>query len=173
VADDARPGLVRRLNRLTHFAGEHHQEFALLASAADLLDYLGHSAGALHSRDGTTGTLPSREVSSAIALMEADTSHPWSIDEIAQAVSMSASQLSRLFRRDLGTSPAAYLSRARVDRMAELLSTTRIAIASAAQSSGWTNPAVATRAFKRRFGVTPSAFASAYRHERTPMIGAS
>lgn len=163
LPEGANAGLIRRLNRLTYFTGRRQHEFALLASAADLFDFVGSAAGSGGALEGAPRTIPGRAVAAAITLMEADPAHAWSIEEVAQKVTISSSQLSRMFRRDMGISPAAYLARLRVDRMAELLSTHHIDIAGAAREAGWNSPTIASRAFKRRFGVAPRTFAASYR----------
>lgn len=61
-------------------------------------------------------------------------------------------------REQTGISPAAYLSRLRTERMAELLTTESIGVAEAAREVGWSSHALATRRFRQRYGVSPSEY---------------
>ncbi|MGO2150688.1 MAG: helix-turn-helix transcriptional regulator [Microbacterium gubbeenense] len=90
----------------------------------------------------------------------------WRADELAQAVSLSRAQLNRLFRDQIGIPPAAYLSMLRANRMAELLSTKHITVAEAAGLAGWERPEIATRTFKKQFGMGPRDYATIARAQR-------
>lgn len=87
---------------------------------------------------------------------------PWSVESLASTCSISASQLSRLFQRHLGTSPARYLREQRAYRMAELLTITDDHVEVIARRVGWQDPAHASRVFRNLHGVSPLR----YRHWR-------
>ncbi|WP_169516542.1 helix-turn-helix transcriptional regulator [Gulosibacter molinativorax] len=141
-------------------------DFALVTTTSELFDVVGRFTGA-SSRSSElaypTGAPPRQEIAAAIALLHSDLARPWRIEDLAREVSLSASQLTRLFRKHVGISPAALLRQLRTDLMAELLATARSGVGEAAAASGWTDPAVASRAFKQRYGVTPRAFAGFHR----------
>lgn len=98
------------------------------------------------------------EIVTAVRLLRDNLNHRWNVSELARAVSLSESQLTRLFRRELGISPAAFLWQARTDAMAELLAAQDLTVAEAAERTGWASPAPASRAFRRRYGVSPVQF---------------
>lgn len=154
--------------RLTHLAGigtGTGSEFAMLSIAAEIADVVGRASGAnpgallLASRGRR---LPRDEVAAATSLLRQLPCHAWRVEELARRVSLSSSQLTRLFREEIGLSPAAYLRGVRADKMAELLILDRLGVSEAARAVGWRDPAVASRAFKRRYGVSPSAYAATY-----------
>jgi len=139
-------------------------ELATLARVADLLDDLEYLAirttgvgdlGGLHRTP-----IPHRPVLAAARALHDELDRPWTIAELARRAAISESQLSRLFRQDLGISPAAYLWRARADRMAELLVSHDLTVAQVARAVGWANPSAASRAFRRRYSMSPRTFAT-------------
>lgn len=142
---------------------EHH---AMLSSIFVLLDST--------DRFSALGCGPLRrpraEVIAAIGLMQAAPLRRWRVEELARAVSISPSQLSRLFRDQIGLSPAAYFNRVRANRMAEILSTREVSISEAAARAGWSRPDVATRAFMRQFGVSPRDYVKFTRLGRRSML---
>lgn len=167
------PGIIHlgeRANRLLRpklallaaLDGAPCSEFAILARVADIFDDIGYLhtriRGSLGGSIGTRSAIPDVSVASAVRALTTRLGHAWSIRELASVVGLSESQLSRLFRRDLGVSPAAFLWNARVDRMAELLAAGELTASQAARVAGWTAPSAASRAFTRRYGVSPRVF---------------
>lgn len=82
----------------------------------------------------------------------------WTVAELACAVHLSTSQIRRLFVESFGKSPIAYLTMLRVDRMAELLRSTKISVTSISSQVGWSDPEFAARQFRRSLGVSPSEY---------------
>ena len=138
-------------------------DFALLAGVAEVFDALGRLAGTRSSCAAVADAVPRREVLAALSLLRSDLSAPWRVESLARAISLSTSQLTRLFRTQVGVSPAAFLSQLRADRMAELLASTHLTVREAGVSVGWPDPAVASRSFKQRYGLAPSTYANFHR----------
>ncbi|WP_449278939.1 helix-turn-helix transcriptional regulator [Leucobacter sp. GX24907] len=103
------------------------------------------------------------EVLTAIELKDTNLSDPWTAEFLAREVALSPSQLSSLFRAQLGASPAAYLRKIRADRMADPLATTSLTAGEGGAAVGWQDPTFASRSFKHRYGIAPSTFARVYR----------
>ena len=83
---------------------------------------------------------------------------PQGVNAMARTACFSRRQFHRLTLRVIGETPAAHQRRVRLDRAAWLLLTTRAAILDIALETGWESHEVFTRAFRVRFGTTPSAF---------------
>lgn len=115
-----------------------------------------------------TAAAPRPEVLRATKLLENDLRRRWNVNDLAGEVLLSSSQLTRLFQQHLGVSPASYLANMRGDRMAEILLTTSLSVSEAANLVGWRNTSTGSRAFKRRFGVSPRDFAKSLRRHRDP-----
>jgi transcriptional regulator GlxA family with amidase domain len=98
-----------------------------------------------------------RRVVEVMALMERHRREPLSVEELARAVSLSPSYLTRLFHRETGRSPARYDRDCRLDAAQALLRTTPLSVKEVMASVGWTDPSHFCREFKRRFGVSPRA----------------
>jgi transcriptional regulator GlxA family with amidase domain len=80
------------------------------------------------------------------------------VNVMARKACFSRRQFHRLTLHVLGETPAAHQRRVRLDRAAWLLLTTRGSVLDIALETGWESHEVFTRAFRARFGVTPSAF---------------
>lgn len=79
------------------------------------------------------------------------------LEELAGAANLSPFHLVRLFTREYGLPPHAFLTQVRLDRAKELLSgATRLA--DVAAETGFADQSHLTRLFKRRFGLTPGRF---------------
>jgi AraC-like DNA-binding protein len=103
-----------------------------------------------------------RAVRLAVDLIEDRPGHPWSVAELAAAVTVSARTLQDGFARTLGTSPMAYLRDVRLDRIhAELLAAgpDAVAVGQVAARWGFLHAGRFSATYKRRFGRSPSATA--------------
>ncbi len=79
------------------------------------------------------------------------------LDQLAQQCGCSACHLIRLFRRETGMTPHAYLMEIRLTHAKELLAGNG-ALSSIAFDAGFTDQSHMTRRFKIRYGVTPGLY---------------
>ncbi len=80
------------------------------------------------------------------------------LKRLALEFSFSEVYLSHLFRQIAGTTFSSYLEKLRMDEAASLLRSSRMTVDQVARHVGYASAHVFRRAFKRRFGVSPSAF---------------
>lgn len=82
---------------------------------------------------------------------------PLPVSEVAAQLNLSPRQLARLFRQQLGVSPAAYIERARLERAQGLLQVGQ-PIKGVAAATGYESVHGFSRAFTRGVGVPPGRF---------------
>lgn len=86
-----------------------------------------------------------------------------SVGALAGRLHLSERQFSRVFRRELGASPADYVERARVERARGMLETERESIERVAARCGFASAEVMRRAFRRRIGASPREYRERFR----------
>ncbi len=84
-----------------------------------------------------------------------------STETLCQLTCMSASKLTRLFKRAEGVTPQEYARMLRMGRACELLENPELSLASIAEALGFARQGSFSEAFKERFDVTPSAYRKA------------
>lgn len=134
--------------------------FHRLAHVAEFLDVL--------ARHNGSRTPEHAVLRRAITLLLERLEEPWSISTLAEAVSMSTSQISRLFREHLGMGPAEFLRKERARRMAGLLLTSSDPVEAVAQRVGWAQASHASRAFRHTHGVSPLQYRRTHRPQTHP-----
>ena len=97
-------------------------------------------------------------VAAAIRLMEQHIDDPLPVAHIARRIGVTARTLETLFGRTVGTGPGAYYLGLRLNAARRLLLDARLPAAEIAVRSGFSSISAFSRAFKRRFGQSPSAF---------------
>lgn len=90
-----------------------------------------------------------------IAEIAADPCGDRSLPRLAERVAMSERTFSRVFLKETGTTPAAFVEMARVDRAKALLETSDWPLERVAERSGFGSCDALHRAFHRRVGATP------------------
>lgn len=81
-----------------------------------------------------------------------------SVAEVAAQLNLSPRHLARLFAQHLGTSPAEYAERVRLEQARMLLQTSTTPIKEVASDAGYASVHAFSRAFTRRFSCPPGAF---------------
>lgn len=96
---------------------------------------------------------PLRELQSWIA-EHPDEEH--TVERLAARVSMSPRHFARVFRTEVGCTPAVYVEQARVEVARRLLETTSLPIDDISRSAGFRTTETLRRAFARRVGASPT-----------------
>ena len=89
----------------------------------------------------------------------------WRTETLAEAAGVSARTLTRLFRRELDTSPVEFVEKVRIDRARNQLLETADQIDTIARASGFGSARRMDRAFARAIAVTPSEFRSRFKQK--------
>jgi len=91
----------------------------------------------------------------AILMMEEDLSITHPIETLAEAAFLSTSQFKALFKRDLGVTCNAFLTRQRMERARTLLMNTDYPVSVVAMDVGYDDASAFARRFKVHFGQSP------------------
>jgi AraC family transcriptional activator FtrA len=83
---------------------------------------------------------------------------PWRIADLARHAAMSERTFMRRFREITGSSPAGWITQARVDRARELLECTALPIGRIAEQCGLGTPTTLRHHFRKKVGVSPAAY---------------
>jgi AraC-like DNA-binding protein/ligand-binding sensor protein len=97
----------------------------------------------------------------AIHFLNANYGRKISVQDVADAVHMSASHFGRVFRDEMGQSVTDYLGRLRVDRSKAMLRERAIPLAEIATRAGFDDQSYFTKVFKRYTGQSPGRYRSA------------
>lgn len=107
---------------------------------------------------GWLAGLRDRHVGRALALLHAEPSRDWTIEELASEVALSRSAFYERFLQLIGQPPMQYLTHWRMQLAAKLLREGRAPVASIALEVGYDSEAAFSRAFKRVAGKPPAAW---------------
>ena len=107
---------------------------------------------------GWLAGLRDRHVGRALALLHGRPAHSWTVDDLAREVALSRSVFAERFVELIGEPPMQYLTRWRLALAAQRLRTGVETIGRIAERIGYESEAAFNRAFKREFGMPPSAW---------------
>lgn len=135
------------------------QGHTLSLDVASLYVYDGLRTGSDAQPIVSLGRIAWREprVTGAIRIMEAHLDAPLAISAIARKSGISKKTLETLFVRAVGTPPGAFYLSLRLKAARRLIVDTRLSVTETAARTGFSSVAALSRAFKRQFGLTPTA----------------
>ncbi|MCY9514046.1 AraC family transcriptional regulator [Paenibacillus apiarius] len=115
----------------------------------------------LGCRHRESGSSPSKRViEEAIEYINGHYMNPLTLDELAELHAMTPKRFSYFFHKYTGYRPIDYLINYRMERASELLKAGNFPVRDIAVSVGYANPLYFSRVFKKKFGVSPSAYIS-------------
>lgn len=146
--------------------GHGSEEIAARALRARATDYLvkPFSLGALRAsvaravQSPDTGPDPLDPILCTHRHLAGHLDAPHTATSLAKDIGVSERQHRRMFQSACGHTPRRYYSLLRLRRAADLLRQTRLAIKQVMEAVGFSTRRTFDRAFKREYGVTPSAF---------------
>ena len=107
---------------------------------------------------GWLGALRDPTLARAMALMHAEPSRDWDIEELARRAGTSRPTLTRRFAAEVGGGPHAYLTPLRMQEAARLLRESDDSLGAIAERVGYRSEFAFNRAFKREMGEAPGGF---------------
>lgn len=93
-----------------------------------------------------------------IAFIETHLQTPITVPQLAAHAGLSVSQLTRLFRRETGTTPTAYVNQLRLRRARALIERTCLPVSQVMAQVGIADPSHFARDFRRAYGFSPRLF---------------
>lgn len=108
------------------------------------------------SPDAQTLRMP--KITLALRLIDAAPETDWTIDSLAKEVGTSRSMLAKQFLTLMEQPPIRYLTTVRMNRAADMLSTTDLSIAEIGWRVGYKSPTAFARSFRRERAMTPRQF---------------
>ena len=132
------------------------RELALAVSRALVL-FIRRPGGQAQFSEGLAGQQAEREsVRELQAWIVGHLADELHVAALAERSHMSARNFARVFRREVGMTPAAYVAQLRLERARTLLETTDLQIDEVARRCGFGTVETLRRSFGRRLGVSPS-----------------
>jgi AraC-like DNA-binding protein len=107
---------------------------------------------------GWLGGLRDPQIAAALAEIHGNPAHNWTVERLATQAAMSRSAFAARFTELIGLSPIEYLTSWRMQRASRLLEQVNLSIEEIASQVGYTSEIAFSRAFKRVFSVSPSAY---------------
>jgi AraC-like DNA-binding protein len=116
---------------------------------------------------GWLGALRDKQIGLAIGLMHRDPGQNWSVESLADQVSMSRSKFAAKFKRLVKDPPLTYLSRLRLNIAAAFLVETNLTVGEISHRVGYESETAFSSAFKRRYGTAPGIYRRRSKQSKT------
>ncbi len=146
-----------------------HGRQTALALARDHVVYRIRPGGqSQFSAELATQSADSERLAHVVEAIRAAPDRNWHIDAIAEEARLSLRSLSRLFRRELNMSPAAFVERVRIDKARQALLDTAAPVERIAGQCGFASLRRMDRAFARRLTMSPSEFRRRFKTNGEP-----
>jgi len=150
-------GGTAALDMMLHFVGEASSPEIALAVAEQFMHPQirrreDPQRSEMHARLG----VDSPKLAAIVRRMEASIEQPLEVRQLAAEVGISARQVERLFREQMGLSPKSYYRRIRLEAARTLLRQTIHSILNVALQCGFSSTSHFCHAYKREFGIAPT-----------------
>lgn len=138
-----------------------------LAVARNLVLFMRRAGGQTQYSTGLNVQVAATpKLRSLIAEISADPAGDRTLPSLAERVGMTERTFSRVFLKETGTTPAAFVEMARVNRSKALLETSDWPLARIAERSGFGSADALHRAFHKRVGATPGEYRERFGRKR-------
>ena len=102
--------------------------------------------------------LADKQIARALQLLHQSPEYAWSLESLASEVGMSRAGFAKRFKTLVEHSMFDYLTQLRIQRACELLTDTQLSLYDVANRAGYESDLAFTRTFKKRLGMTPTAY---------------
>lgn len=130
----------------------HYSSLYPVHAAMELIDLI--SRGMKQTREETTEPLGH----SVKRLIDSSHFSVLSLSELSDIFSVDRSTIYKAFRSEYGSSVKEYIDSVRLDKACRMLKTRGVSIKEVCYSCGYSDPRYFSRAFKKRYGHTPSSW---------------
>ena len=149
-------GVTAGIDLALALVADDHGRQAAATIARQLVVYLRRSGGqAQFSALLAAQAADSEPVRDLLSWLPDHLVNDLSVPALARQVNLSERQFSRVFKAEVGTSPADHVETARLEGACRLLETTRSPVDHIARICGFGTPETMNRAFRRRLNTTP------------------
>ena len=135
----------------SHLAQRLHRD-------AMIMEFFSILASQLHVASSARDQERNEYIRQAITYIQGNYDQPVKVSDIAAHIGIERSYLYLLFVEHLGITPKNYLTTYRLTRARELLKVTDLPIASIAESCGYSDALVFSKAFRQMYQMTPTAW---------------
>ncbi len=112
---------------------------------------------------GWFGALADPQIRTALACMHERPAHAWTLGELARAAGLSRTAFAQAFKKVIGETPIAYLTRWRMTLATHELEEKGQTLGAVALHAGYASPSAFCAAFRRFSGMSPKKFVSVAR----------
>lgn len=137
---------------------DHDRALALAVARETVVARMRSGGQAQFSADLAAQAVDDRRLARLAEAIRREPERDWSVAAMCDALAVSPRTLSRLCRREMATSPAAFVERVRIDSARVLLVETGQRIDTIARVCGFGPHQRMDRAFMRQLGVSPSEY---------------
>lgn len=99
-----------------------------------------------------------KAINRAVDYINEHLNQPINLYDLAGVVNISEFHFHRIFKALVGESPGEYIQRLRLEKAIFKLQTTKLTLTEIAEQIGYQSPHALSKAFKKRFGTSPSVF---------------
>jgi AraC-like DNA-binding protein len=136
----------------------------VVSRLADILFLQALRAHMASLTDGSRGwlrALNDPQIAAAMRLMHQHPEQPWTVEALANQVTMSRSAFAERFTRLVGETPLGYLTRWRMQKAARLIQDGDAPLGAIARAVGYETESAFGKAFRRHLGTTPGEYRKA------------
>jgi len=110
-----------------------------------------------------------KAINRAVEFINEHLNEPLNLYDLAGVANISGFHFHRIFKALMSESPGEYIQRLRLEKAVFKLQTTRQTILEIAEQTGYQSPHALSKAFKKRFGITPSVYRTQSSHLSVPI----